>query len=164
MLRANPVCLSSCLSILFMPVINNSKDLQVEKLRLLAMRADQERGLKSRWTRVEKQIAPYRKFVTNNFASISSSRSSKTNVQVKRTSPYLQNIIQYGIPLLIDRVMLGKKGFMIKELGTWLSGRLANRVVADPPVQTFHKISQLFSEIKRIPIVGKLIERQVKKI
>lgn len=125
------------------------------------MRADQERGLQSRWTRVEKQIAPYRRFVTNNFTSLG---SSKTNVQVKRTSPYLQNIIQYGIPLLIDRVMLGKKGFVVKELGTWLSGRLANRVVADPPVQTFHKISQLFSEIKRIPIVGKIIERQVKKI
>ena len=137
-----------------MAKITNAKELEEERQRLLILKNEQEIVFKGHITAFQNKIAPYRSLFENADNLVASGKGS---------GKVIQNLIQLGIPLLIDRYLLGTKGLVIKKVATWASQFAAVRLSQENPNELVGKIIRFIPQIGNIPFLKNIFHKRTQK-
>lgn len=130
--------------------INNKKELNVERLRLLALQAEHELHFKQEVEGLKKKFLPYQNFF---------SRAEHIFSSGKESTQSFSTAIQVGIPLIIDRLFLGTKGLIFKKMATWASEFAATRLSQEIPADLLKKISGILPLLSKVPFIKNLLKK-----
>lgn len=130
--------------------INNRQELNVERLRLIALRNEHELHFKFEAESLKKRFLPYKNLFSKADHLFSSGKESSQSVSTA---------IQLGIPLIIDRLFLGTKGLILKKIAVWASEFAATRLSQEIPSDLLKKFSGLLPLLNKIPFIKKLLRK-----
>ncbi len=95
-----------------MTTITNYDELIAEKKRLQTATKFQEASFQASIQGVRERFWPVRTFLGNTRDTLTSGKGETS---------FLRHTLQVGIPLVIDRLFLGTKGVIAKQIITWVS-------------------------------------------
>ncbi len=130
--------------------INNRQELNVERLRLIALRNEHELHFKLEAESLKKRFLPYRNLF---------SKAGHLFSPNKESSPSVSTAIQLGIPLIIDRLFLGTKGLILKRIAIWASEFAATRLSQEIHPDLLKKITGLLPLLSKIPFLKKIFRK-----
>lgn len=130
--------------------INNRQELNVERLRLIALKNEHELHFKLEVETLKKKFLPYKNLF---------SRADHFFSSGKESSQSFSTAIQLGIPLIIDRLFLGTKGLILKKVAIWASEFAATRLSQEIPSDLLKKFSGMIPLLSKMPFIKRLLRK-----
>jgi len=130
--------------------INNRKELNIERIRLVALKNEHELHFKLEAESIKRKFLPYKNLF---------SRADRLFSSGKESSSSFSTAIQLGIPLIIDRFFLGTRGLILKKIAIWASEFAATRLSQEIPSDLLKKLSGLIPLLSKMPIIKKLLRK-----